>query len=108
MNLRAIAVAPLAFALVTATAARGDEASDFKREWAAASGIGDANARAEKQLKALEKLRGATSVAAAQAALAVAIDAGVHWKVHALAFEFLMGTSAAAPVRAWATKEVSA
>src|SRR5579871_5884023 len=87
--------------------ARGDEARDFKRDWDAASSVGDPTARAEKQLKALERIRGAQTVAAAQGALAASVDANVHWKVHAYAWDILLAMSSSAPVRAWAAAQVS-
>src|SRR5688572_30743150 len=79
---------------------------EFKKEWEAASAA-EGEARGDKQVAALGRLKGSTTADAAQAALGVAVDPNIHWKAFDAALELLKGFDAE-PIRAWALKQVVA
>jgi hypothetical protein len=90
-------------AAVALPALAGDDAvNKFKADWSAAQAAPDKQ-RPDLLVKALEHLRGAGSVDAAQAAVTVAIDSQIHWKAHDAAAAVLRSMTADA-VRAWAMK----
>ncbi len=99
---------PLIILAVLALPALGADSAvkDFKKELDAAQAIGNADQKADAQAKAFEKLKGASSAEAAQAALGFVVDPNAHYKLHDAALEALRSMTAE-PVRAWAQKELS-
>src|SRR4051812_9399989 len=79
----------------------------FKDDWASAQSFADREKRKAAELGALEHLKGATSVEAAQAALGAALEVNATFESHEAALALLKAMSAE-PVHAWATKEIAA
>lgn len=79
----------------------------FKDDWGPAQALGDREKRRAAEQAALDHLKGASSVEAAQAALGVALDANALFESHEAALAILKSLSAD-PIRAWASKEVVA
>jgi hypothetical protein len=104
MRTRAL-VAAVLLALAPLVLAADAVVKEFKKEWDAAASLSGA-ARGDAQVKALERLRSATSVDAAQATLNAALDANAEFVAYAAARDILRGASAD-PVKAWAAKQLA-
>lgn len=103
--LAAFVVAPTSIVARIAFAGDGN-VKQFKAEFEAAQSSKDPEKRSEAEVKALDHLKGATTVDAAQAALAVSLDANAYFKTHEAALDALRSMTGDA-VRAWAAKEVA-
>ena len=94
-------LAPSLVLLLVLPALAADSAvTDFKKELAAAQ-------NPDAQAKAFDKLKGASSVEAAQTALGFVADPNAHYKLHDAALDALRSMTADT-VRAWAQKELAA
>jgi len=97
----------LALALLAGPVLAADPAvTSWKKDMDSASLIGKVDERAEAEAKAFERLTGATTPEAAQAAMGVVLDGNALWRTHDAALKALRSMTAET-IRAWATKELS-
>lgn len=108
MRSRIVLLAAALVALAPLVALAADPAvKQFKSDWDFAQSYADREKRKDAELKALEHLKNPSSVEAAQAALAVALEANAAFESHEAAVSLLKEASAE-PVHAWGVKELGA